>query len=87
MKQSNIDRRARDKKAAVVGVAFFAGLQLVCAAAFGSLCFIPDAPGWLVVLFGVLAAGCLLLVIPALAVMKQRFKEIEGGELDEAAEY
>ncbi len=87
MKQSNIDRRARDKKAAVVGVAFFAGLQLVCAVAFGSLCFIPDAPGWLVVLFGVLAVGCLLLVIPALVVMKQRFKEIEGGELDEAAEY
>lgn len=87
MKQSNIDRRARDKKAAVVGVTFFGGLQLVCAAAFGSLCFIPDAPIWLMVLFGALAAGCLLLVIPALAVMNQRFKEIEGGELDEAAQY
>ena len=87
MKQSNIDRRARDKKAAVVGVTFFAGLQLVTAAAFGSLCFIPDSPVWLVVLFGALAALCLLLVIPALVVMKQRFKEIEGGDLDEASEY
>lgn len=87
MKQSNIDRQARDKRAAVVGVTFFAGLQLVCAASFASLCFIPDAPIWLVVLFGALAAFCLLLVIPALAVMKQRFREIEGGELDEAAQY
>jgi len=87
MKQSNIDRRTRDKKAAVIGVAFFAGLQLVTAAAFGSLCFIPDAPGWLMVMFGGLAALCLLLIIPALMVMNQRFKEIEGGELDEAAEY
>lgn len=87
MKQSNIDRRHRDKKAAVVGVAFFAGLQFVCAAAFGSLCFIPDAPGWLVVLFAGLAVCCVLFIIPALAVMKQRFEEIEGGELDEAAEY
>jgi len=87
MKQSNTERQSRDKKAAVAGVAFFAGLQLVCAASFASLCFIPDAPVWLIALFGALAATCLLLVIPALAVMKQRFKEIEGGELDEASEY
>lgn len=87
MKQSNIDRRARDKKAAVVGVAFFAGLQLVCAASFVSLCFIPDAPIWLDVLFWGLAAVCLLFIAPALVVMKQRFAEIEGGEMYEAAEY
>lgn len=87
MKQSNTDLQRRDKKAAVIGVAFFAGLQLVCAASFASLCFIPDAPVWLAVLFGLLAAGCLLLIIPALVVMKQRFAEIEGGELDEASEY
>ena len=87
MKQSNIDRHARDRKAAVIGVTFFAGLMLVCAASMASLCFIPDAPGWLVVLFAVLAVGGLVPIIPALVVMKQRFKEIERGELDEAAQY
>ena len=87
MKQEGIDRRRRDKKAAVAGVLFFAGLQLVCAAAFGSLCLIPELPGWAVVLFGALAAACLLMVVPALAALKQRFQEIEGGELYEAAEY
>lgn len=87
MKQSNIDRRARDRKAAVVGVAFFAGLMLVCAASVGSLCFVPDTPGWLVILLGGLAAFFLAFIIPALMVMKQRFKEIERGELYEASEY
>ena len=87
MKQSNIDRRARDKKAAVIGVAFFAGIMLVSAASVASLCFIPDAPGWLVALFGGLALFFLAFIIPALMAMKQRFKEIEGGELDEAAQY
>ncbi len=87
MKQKNTELQRRDKKAAVVGVIFFAGLQLVCAASFASLCFIPDAPVWLMVMFGVLAAACVLFIIPALVVMKQRFEEIEGGELDEAAQY
>ena len=87
MKQNNIDRQARDKKAAVIGVAFFAGLMLVCAASVAALCFIPDSPIWLIVLWGVLAVGCLVPIIPALAVMKQRFAEIERGELSEASEY
>ena len=87
MKQSNIDRRARDKRAAVVGVGFFAGLQILCAAALGAICFVPDAPGWVIALMAVLAVGCLLFIIPALMVMKQRFQEIEGGEMDEASEY
>lgn len=85
--QSNIDRRARDKRAAVTGVAFFAGLMLVCAASVVALCFIPDSPGWLIALWVVLAVGCLLPIIPALAIMKQRFVEIERGELYEASEY
>lgn len=87
MKQNNIDRQARDKKAAVIGVAFFAGLMLICAVSVACLCFIPDAPGWLVALFAILAVGCLVPIIPAFVVMKQRFKEIERGELDEAAQY
>ena len=34
-----------------------------------------------------LAAGCVLSIIGAAAVLRQRFEEIEGGELDAAAEY
>lgn len=87
MKQESIERRKRDKKEAVTGIVFFTLLQLVCALALGSLCLIPDAPGWLVVMFGALAGFCLLLLLPALIVLKGRFAEIEGGELDEAGQY
>jgi len=51
------------------------------------LCFLPDCPGWASVLFGVLAVLSLGMIIPALLLLKQRFKEIEGGEQDAAAEY
>ena len=88
MKPENIEqRKAQRKKSAIRGVVFFALLQLAGAVCFGALCFIPDVPGWFVVLFGGLAGLCLLLIIPAVLVLKQRFNEIEGGELDAAAEY
>lgn len=75
------------KRSAVRGVLLFALLQLACAVCFGALCFIPDMPRWCVILFGVLAALTLVLILPALLVLKDRFKEIEGGELDAAAKY
>ena len=88
MKPENIEeRQAKRKRSAVNGVVFFTLLQVACALSFGALCLIPELPGWCVVLFGVLAVGCLLLIIPALLLLKERFKEIEGGELDAAAEY
>ena len=65
----------------------FALLQLACAACFAALCFIPDLPRWLFWPFAALAGLCGLLIIPALVVLKQRFKEIEGGEYDAATEY
>ena len=37
-------------------------------------------------LLTVLAVLCLVAIIPAIVVLKQRFKEIEGGELDAAAD-
>ena len=80
MKQESIERRRRDRKEAVVGIVFFTLLQLACAVCFGSLCFIPDAPEWLMIMFGALAGFCLLLLVPALVVLKGRFDEIEGGE-------
>ena len=87
MKQSNIDRRARDKRAAVTGVSCFSGLMLVCSASMASLCFVPDTPVWAIALLAGLSVFFLLFIIPALVVMKQRFKEIDGGELYEASEY
>ena len=85
---ANIEaRRKRYRRQAVLGVAMFGLLQLACAACFGALCLIPALPGWLFWLFAILGVFCAGLMIPALAVLRQRFKEIEGGELDAAAEY
>ena len=87
MPESTEDRRARRKREAVRGVLGFALLQIVCGASFLALCLIPGLPGWLFVPFAALAVGCLLLILPAVRALKARFKEIEGGELDAAAQY
>ena len=88
MKQKSIEEKnAKRKKEAVYGILGFTALQVVCAAAFGSLCFIPDVPKGMFWCFLVLAVICLLLIIPALFALKERFKEIEGGELDAAGKY
>ena len=88
MKPKSIEeKKATYRKEAVHGVVFFALLQLGTAICFGSLCFIPDMPTWLLFLFAGLAVFCLILIGPALLVLKERFKEIEGGELDAAGQY
>lgn len=79
--------RKQRKQAAIRGVVLFVLLQLACIVCFASLCFIPDLPGWTVTLFAALAVICLIPMILALVVLKQRFREIEGGELDEARQY
>lgn len=85
---ANIEaRKKRYRRQAVLGVALFGLLQLACVVCFGALCLIPDLPGWLFWLFAILGAFCAGLMIPALVVLRQRFREIEGGELDAAAEY
>ena len=66
---------------------FFALLQLACIAGFVALCMIPDLPAWLFYLFAALAVLCVVPMIFALNVLRQRFQEIEGGELDEASQY
>lgn len=43
--------------------------------------------GWLNGLFLLLAALSLVGIPPIFVVLKQRFKEIEGGELDAAGKY
>jgi len=80
-------RKRRRRRQAVLGVVLFALFQLACAVCFAALCFIPDLPRWGFCLFAALSALCGLLIVPALVVLRQRFKEIEGGEYDAAAEY
>ncbi len=88
MKPENIEAvKARRKREAVRGAAVFAIFQAGFAAVMVWLCFLPDCPGWVSVLFGVIGALSLGMIVPALLLLKQRFKEIEGGELDAAAEY
>lgn len=65
----------------------FTLLQTALAASFAALrpiLGLPRRGSWL---FAALAGLCVLLVIPALAALKERFKEIEGGKYDAAAEY
>ncbi len=80
-------RKRRRRRQAVLGVTLFALFQAACAGCLAALCFIPDLPGWAFRLFAALALLCGLPIVPALVVLKQRFKEIEGGEYDAAAEY
>ena len=86
MKQASTKEKEQ-KRQAVRGVVLFAALQLLCAVAFWSMTGIPDLPGWCEKLFWGLAVFCIALLIPALMVLKQRFYEIEGGELDAAGKY
>ena len=88
MKPESIDaRKARRKREAVRGVLLFALLQIGCVVAFASLCWIPGLPRWLFYLFAALAILCLLPLLGAVKALRQRFKEIEGGELDAAGQY
>lgn len=86
MKPENTDKRKR-KGEAVRGVALFFLLQTGCIAGFAALCSIPDLPRWLFYLFAALAVLCVIPMVAALAVLKKRFQEIEGGEFDEARQY
>ena len=85
--RKNTDPKRRRRREAVRGVAIFGVFQLACAALLAALCFIPALPGWCVLLFGALAAGFLVPVVGAAAVLRERFREIERGELDAASKY
>ena len=82
----NTDQERR-KREARRGVILFSLLQGAIGLVFASLCFIPDLPGWAVALFAFLALSCAISLLPALGAWKERYKEIEGGELDEARQY
>ena len=87
MQESTKARQARRKRDAVRGLIFFSMIQIISASVCVSLCFIPGMPQWAITLCLVLAILCLALIIPALFVLRSRFKEIEGGELDAAGKY
>lgn len=88
MKQKNIEAaKAQRKRDAARSVALFAILQSGTAAVMVWLCFLPGLPRWAKIALAVIAALSLGMIIPALKLLKQRFKEIEGGEQDAAAEY
>lgn len=81
------DMKAKRKKDAVRGVALFGLLQTASMIAFIALCFIPGLSKWAVVLFAALAVLSAVPLAIALVVLKQRFDEIQGGELDAARQY
>ena len=86
MKPESTEKR-KLRREAVRGVALFFLLQLMWIVCFAALCRIPDLPRWLFYLFAALAVLSVIPMLMALAALKQRFQEIEGGELDEARQY
>ena len=70
----------REKREAVVGVLLFDLLMGACVAAFGALCFIPELPRWLFILFAVSGALCAAPMAPALWALKKRFQELDALE-------
>ena len=88
MRPENTDspaRRAR-KREAVWGAVGYVLVQLLAAAVLLAGRLFVEA-GWLDVLLLVLAAADLLSIPPVFLVLRQRIKEIEGGELDAAGKY
>ena len=88
MKPESIEkRRARQKKEAVRSVVIAAVLELTGAAVCVGLALIPGMPLGLSIAFFVPAGLCLVLILSAVRALKERFREIEGGELDAAGQY
>lgn len=88
MKPESIEcRRAREKREAVRSMAIFGVLELAVAALCVWLALRPGVPGWLSVLLFVPPVLGVLLIPSAVRALKERFREIEGGELDAAGQY
>ena len=88
MRPENIEaKKAARKRDAVRGLLLLTLVQGGCAAGLCALGALPGLPGWGRILFWIAAAGCLAILLPALIMLKKRFEEIEGGELDAAGKY
>lgn len=85
--QRNIKSKRQRKREAVQGVLFFAVLRIAAVVILLWSISLAQTPPWLQLLLGILA---LVMGLPVLFVgptLKQRWKEIEGGEQDAAAQY
>ena len=87
MKPENTDRHRMQKREAIKGVLTFMILQLLSAGILLRLAWIPELPTWLSSVLRIIAAADVLAILPSGIVLKQRLKEIEGGEQDEAGKY
>ena len=85
--QSITERKKSLRRGAVCSVLVFEVIQLGCIGGFTALCLIPDLSTWCVILFTALAVLCICPAIGALTALRRRIREIEGGELDAAAQY
>lgn len=85
MRPRSTDRRA-EKRAAVRSVLLSTLLQLL---SVGALLYLRTLgpPGWLRGLMLVLAVADLITIPFTFAALRQRVREIEEGELDEARKY
>ena len=80
-------RRRRQKREAVQGVLLFARLRTASVVVLlWSASLVPQLR-WLQVILGVLALAVGAPVLFVGVTLKQRLKEIEGGESDAAAQY
>ena len=80
------DPRARRRASAIRGAVTGIAVRLLAAAVLVWICrSMPD--GVLSILFLALILAELGSIVPTIVVLKQRLKEIEGGEEDAAAQY
>ena len=80
-------KKTRRKRAALWSGGLYALFQLAVAVLLSALANLSDTPGWLRVICLLLAGLSVAAILPLPMLLKKRFKEIEGGELDAAAEY
>lgn len=76
MKHESTEWCRREKRGAAVGFLLFCLLQAACVISFAALSWIPELPRWARILFYALAALCALLVLPAMAALRTRWREL-----------
>ena len=81
------DQKRRKKWEAVRGAALFAAIRIAAVILLLGCASLAPELGWLQGIAGGLAL-ILVIPIPLMGItIRQRFREIEGGELDAAAKY
>ena len=80
-------RKRAQKRQAVQGAVLFAGLRTASVVVLLWSASLVPRLRWLQVILAVLALAVGVPVLFVGATLKQRFKEIEGGEQDAAAQY